>query len=51
MALVDPLLNAIERAKDKHINDARPFLHDGEVFGRTNASLDRMADAPLMAIV
>lgn len=50
-ALVEPLLKAIERAKDKHINDARPFLHDGEVFGRTNASLDRMADAPLMAIV
>lgn len=50
-ALVDPLLKAIERARDKHINDARPFLHDGEVFGRTNASLDRMADAPLMAIV
>ena len=50
-ALVEPLLKAIERAKDKHINDARPFIHDGEVFGRTNASLDRMADAPLMAIV
>lgn len=50
-ALVEPLLKAIERAKDKRANDARPFLHDGEVFGRTNASLDRMADAPLMAIV
>lgn len=50
-ALVEPLLKAIERAKDKHINDARPFLHDGEVFGRTNACLDRMADAPLKAIV
>lgn len=50
-ALVEPLLKAIERAKDKHINDARPFIHDGEVFGCSNVSLDRMADAPLMAIV
>lgn len=49
--LVEPLLKAIERAKDKHINTARPFLHDGEVFGCSNVSLDRIADAPLMAIV
>lgn len=49
--LVEPLLKAIERAKDKHINTARPFIHDGEVFGCSNVSLDRIADAPLMAIV
>lgn len=50
-ALVEPLLKAIERAKGKCTNTARPFIHDGEVFGCSNASLDRIADAPLMAII
>ena len=50
-ALVEPLLRAIERAKDKHTSNVLPFMHGGDALGQSTASLDRLADAPLIAIV
>ncbi len=50
-ALVEPLLRAIERAKDKRTSNVLPFMHGGDALGQSTASLDRLADAPLMAIV
>ena len=50
-ALVDPLLNAIERARDKRTSNVLPFMYGGDALGQSTASLDRLADAPLMAIV
>lgn len=50
-ALVEPLLKAIERAKDKHTSNVLPFMHGGDALGQSTVSLDRLADAPLMAIV
>ena len=50
-ALVEPLLKAIERARDKRTSNVLPFMYGGDALGQSTASLDRLADAPLMAIV